>query len=166
MKAGGEFDPVDVTRNLKIYPTDTVDARMDLGDGPKRLYSQLFRIAVTTDRRRTPGRATFSLLRGSWRGGLVNPSRRSGATQPRSDHSAWSESSDQNTRGTTTTFSFGAMSSTVQICAVLMAKMMRSTAQICALRTVQICAVQMGSTAQICTVATVQICAVHIRKSN
>ena len=30
------------------------DARPDVSDGPKRLYAQLFRIAVTTDRRKYP----------------------------------------------------------------------------------------------------------------
>jgi hypothetical protein len=48
------FDHVEVTRRLKIFPVDFVDASPDLGDGPERLYAQLFRIAVTTDRRKNP----------------------------------------------------------------------------------------------------------------
>src|SRR5579862_8195755 len=51
MNPGDVFDPV-VSRRLKLYPVDSVDGRRDLGDGPKRLYAQLFRIAVTADRRR------------------------------------------------------------------------------------------------------------------
>src|SRR5215472_451664 len=54
MKPGEPFDPVDATRRLRLYPVDAVDARTDVSDGPKRLYSQLFRIAETTDRRKTP----------------------------------------------------------------------------------------------------------------
>lgn len=48
------FDPAEVSRERKIYPVDVVDARRNIGDGPKRLYAQLFRIAVTTDRRKHP----------------------------------------------------------------------------------------------------------------
>ena len=54
MIVGEPLDPVDVTRRLKIYPVDAVDARRDISDGPKRLYAKLFRIAVTADRRKNP----------------------------------------------------------------------------------------------------------------
>jgi len=54
VKPGEVFDPVDVTRRLKRYPVDAVDARRDIKDGPKRFYALLFRIAVTTDRRKNP----------------------------------------------------------------------------------------------------------------
>jgi hypothetical protein len=54
MKPGDAFDPVDVNRRLKLYPVDTVDARTNISDGPKRLYAQLFKIAVTIDRRKNP----------------------------------------------------------------------------------------------------------------
>jgi hypothetical protein len=53
MKAGDVFDPVDV-RRLNFYPVDSVDARRDTSDGPKRLYAKLHQIAVTADRRKNP----------------------------------------------------------------------------------------------------------------
>jgi hypothetical protein len=33
LKPAQPFDPADVTRRLKIFPVDFVDARRDLGDG-------------------------------------------------------------------------------------------------------------------------------------
>ncbi|HLW77845.1 MAG TPA: hypothetical protein VKS01_12690, partial [Bryobacteraceae bacterium] len=54
MKPGDQFDPQDVTRRLKVYPVDVIDARTDMSDGPKRLYSKLFRIAAMADRRKHP----------------------------------------------------------------------------------------------------------------
>jgi hypothetical protein len=54
MKTGDVFDPVDVARRLKVYPVDIVDAMTDVSDGPKRLYSKLFQLAVTPDRRKYP----------------------------------------------------------------------------------------------------------------
>jgi len=54
LKPGDQFDPQDVTRRLRVYPVDVVDARPDIHDGPKRLYSKLFRIAAMADRRKHP----------------------------------------------------------------------------------------------------------------
>ena len=45
VKIGEAFNPADVIR-MKMYPVDVVDSRPDIGDGPKRLYAQLFRIAI------------------------------------------------------------------------------------------------------------------------
>src|SRR5580704_16070097 len=54
MRPGEHFDPQDVSRRLRLYPVDVIDARPGISDGPKRLYSKIFRIAVTADRRKNP----------------------------------------------------------------------------------------------------------------
>lgn len=52
-KPGDRYDPVEAAKN-GFYPEDVVDARTDLRDGPKRVFSRFIRIAKTADRRRNP----------------------------------------------------------------------------------------------------------------
>jgi hypothetical protein len=48
---GEAFDPK-AAHAAEAYVLDASDAMIDLGDGPKRVYTKLFRIAVTADRRK------------------------------------------------------------------------------------------------------------------
>ena len=53
MRHGEAFDPVEV-RKQRIFPADVLDSRIDVSDGPKRLYAKLSQLALTADRRQRP----------------------------------------------------------------------------------------------------------------
>jgi hypothetical protein len=52
---GQPFDPREA-QNAGRYPVDWVDSRRDLKDGPRRIYRYLYRIDVTSDRKKNPWR--------------------------------------------------------------------------------------------------------------